>query len=398
MLCKYPLYRIPATARILLPPDLIRKLPREKNGAFFLNQQKAQPFLRPDLRGIVQEIGCGRCVVCRINRARQWAVRCMMEAETSPCCYFVTLTYDDDHLPVETCLVDWRSGAAADLPVLRKKDLQDFMKRLRSKLHYAGYKNDVRFFACGEYGSVWKTWRPHYHILLYGMPDLLSTGDLIPSDVQTAPDARHYFSGLISECWKFGRHDVGEVTWESSSYVARYCLKKAGSVLGADLPSPEKDPAIRIAKEHPGDDTARRHAERVYKTFEAAKPFFRPPEFVLMSRRPGIGAYYFDRHREQFDVLDGFVAKLGSKVQTVRSIAYFDRLFDLPNRAPTAERTKYSAVLRRRKARRSMIAQSQAELIYRSAKDHAPRDEQAAADERRALSYLKNKVQYLDQN
>lgn len=400
MLCKYPLYRIPASAKILFPEHLARELRHEKNGAYFLRADKANAlgFLGPEFSGLVQEIGCGRCVVCRINRARSWAVRCMMEAEFSPMCYFVTLTYDDEHLPVQTCLVDWRSGVAADLPVLKKSDLQGFMKRLRSALKYRGYTGDVRFFACGEYGSVFRTWRPHFHVLLYGMPDLDVLGDLTPSDVHTSPDSKHFFSDLIGSCWKLGRHDVGEVTWESTSYVARYCLKKTGKILGDDPPSPERDPELRLLCDTRSD--ARQKwmydaVDRLLKQYEASKPYMRPAEFLLMSRRPGIGAAYFDAHRQQFDVLDGFVVKLGNQVQTVRSISYFDRLYDLPYRVGK-DPTRYSVVLRRRKVRRSMIAQSAAELIRRSAKDHAPRDEQAAADERRALSFLSNKVQYLD--
>ena len=76
---------------------------------------------------------CGRCVGCRLERSRQWAVRCMHEASMHMFNSFVTLTYDDDHLP------EYNS--------LNYKHFQDFMKRLR-KSH-----NGVRFYMCGEYGE-----------------------------------------------------------------------------------------------------------------------------------------------------------------------------------------------------------------------------------------------------
>ena len=88
---------------------------------------------------------CGRCVGCRLERSRQWAVRCMHEASMHMFNSFVTLTYDDDHLP------EYNS--------LNYKHFQDFMKRLR-KSH-----NGVRFYMCGEYGEDFS--RPHYHALLF---------------------------------------------------------------------------------------------------------------------------------------------------------------------------------------------------------------------------------------
>lgn len=63
---------------------------------------------------------CGQCVGCRLERSRQWAVRCMHEASLYDQNAFVTLTYDQDHLP--------ESGS------LRYRDFQLFCKRARDKL------------------------------------------------------------------------------------------------------------------------------------------------------------------------------------------------------------------------------------------------------------------------
>lgn len=117
---------------------------------------------------------------------------------------FVTLTYKDEELPEHGSLV--------------KKDLQDFMKRLRFSL--GGKK--VRYYACGEYGE--KNDRPHYHVLLFGhMP---GSRERLP----TRGTHTLWRSGEVAEVWDKGLHGIGEVTMESASYVAGYVMKKAGQV------------------------------------------------------------------------------------------------------------------------------------------------------------------------
>ena len=99
-------------------------------------------------RGQSLDLPCGQCIGCRLERSRQWAVRCMHEASLYPENSFLTLTYDDAHLPVGRTLV--------------KSDFQDFMKRLRKSI----VPKRVRYYHCGEYGEKFQ--RPHYHALLFG--------------------------------------------------------------------------------------------------------------------------------------------------------------------------------------------------------------------------------------
>ena len=98
--------------------------------------------------GYVVEIPCGRCVACRLNRAREWSLRIMNELAYHKDACFLTLTYDDEHLPEDKSL--------------SKRDFQLFMKRFRKD-----FGLPVRFFACGEYGK--KTFRPHYHVIFFGV-------------------------------------------------------------------------------------------------------------------------------------------------------------------------------------------------------------------------------------
>lgn len=94
------------------------------------------------------EVPCGKCYLCRLERSKEWSLRMYHELSITPIASFVTLTYDNAHLPPNGTLV--------------KADAQKFLKRLRKKVE----PNKIRYFLIGEYGD--KTQRPHYHAILYG--------------------------------------------------------------------------------------------------------------------------------------------------------------------------------------------------------------------------------------
>lgn len=194
--------------------------------------------------GIAIKIPCGRCAGCRLEHSRQWAVRCMHEKRMHTASCFVTLTYDDKHLPINRSLV--------------KRDLQLFMKRLR-KLYPAG----IRFFACGEYGE--KTIRPHYHLLL------LNSDFADKRLVKTGPEYNLYASATVSKLWPMGNHALGDVNFYSAAYVARYCMKK---ITGKNA---------------------------------AAHYNGREPEFIVMSRRPGIGTSYVEKYSSELYTHDNCI-------------------------------------------------------------------------------------------
>lgn len=145
------------------------------------------------------DIPCGRCIGCKLERSRQWATRCMHEASNHAENAFLTLTYDDDHLPKDLSL---------DITHFQK-----FMKRYRKTLG----DQKIRFFHCGEYGD--QTGRPHYHALIFGhrFKDL--------TKIRTG-DNPIYKSEELEKLWPFGMSSIGDVTFESAAYVARYCTKK----------------------------------------------------------------------------------------------------------------------------------------------------------------------------
>lgn len=152
----------------------------------------------------VVTIPCGKCLACRVNNAAQWATRAMHESQFVSSGSFITLTYNPDNCPADYSLV--------------KKDLQDFMKRLRIRLHRHNLGSIRAFFACGEYGT--KKGRPHYHLLLLGWcpPDLVYFG-------KSYSGMPIYTSRIIEETWGKGFAPCGSVSCGSAAYVARYQKK-----------------------------------------------------------------------------------------------------------------------------------------------------------------------------
>lgn len=229
------------------------------------------------------KIPCGRCIGCRLEYSRQWANRCMLELSYHDQSWFVTLTYDDDHVPVSAFAKN-DDGEAAPALTLNPRDLELFWKRLRK----AHPDDHIRYYACGEYGS--STYRPHYHAIVFG----LSLDDLRP--YKRSPQGYDYFiSDSLTQCWSLGFVVVGRVTWETCAYTARYIMKKAT-----------------------GSDSV------VYDTFNIV------PEFVRMSRKPGIGYQYYVDHPDIYKYESINIPTEKGAMQ-IRPPRYYDKLFDLEN-------------------------------------------------------------------
>ena len=145
------------------------------------------------------EIPCGHCIGCRLKYSRIWADRCMAESQYHDSNLFLTLTYDDEHLPDRRKLDD---GSLSPIHSLNKRDLQLFIKRLRSLFP----EQKIRYFACGEYGDTYG--RPHYHAIVFG---LQGTDEKI-----------------VQDCWQRGFVMLGGVSQKSIGYVTGYVLKKYG--------------------------------------------------------------------------------------------------------------------------------------------------------------------------
>lgn len=243
------------------------------------------------------EIPCGRCIGCRLEYSRQWANRCMLELGYHGSSYFLTITYDDLHVP-RRYYADPDTGVAHPSLSLDKRDVQLFFKRLRKSFGEC----HIRYFGCGEYGPT--THRPHYHLIVFG----LVLDDL---EYYKRSQSGHaiYTSAKLDRAWWFpprddrgesysspsfaGRITVQEVTWECCAYTARYITKK--------LNGPEG---------------------KFYETFNI------DPPFTLCSRKPGIGRQYYDDHMPGMMDVEYINVATPTGGRKFRPPRYYHRLYD----------------------------------------------------------------------
>lgn len=226
--------------------------------------------------GAKKPMPCGRCVGCDLERSRQWAVRCVHEAQMHEDNCFVTLTYDSLNLP---------PGGSLD-----RSAFPLFMKRLRK--HVAPQK--VRYFHAGEYGD--HTGRPHYHACLFGVDF---------SDKYhwtTRGEFPVWRSETLERLWPLGQSEIGSVTFESAAYVARYILKKIRGRSDADLA------AYEAAYASVDPDTG--------------ELFYKEPEYATMSRRPGIGKRWLESFLDDVYTHDSLVVR-GEEMRPPR---YYDKV------------------------------------------------------------------------
>lgn len=296
--------------------------PREGWRARRANPSGKRPIVfnrRDGFEDLPVTVPCGQCIGCRLERSRQWAIRCIHEASLYDENAFLTLTYDDAHLP--------QDGS------LDKSHYQLFMKRLRARIE----PRRVRFFHCGEYGS--RTWRPHYHALLFGydFPDKIF--------YTSKGGNRLWISELLNELWGQGFCTIGDVTFESAAYVARYIV---GKVTG---------------------DQADEHYQSVDP--ETGEVFRLQPEYVTMSRRPGIGKPWYDKFKD--DVFpDDYIIIRGRKMRPPR---FYDSLYaqDVPRETLKLKRDRIARAMEyegdntsERLRAREKVKQAQAKTLKRS--------------------------------
>lgn len=214
------------------------------------------------------QVSCGQCDSCKLKKSRHWAVRAMLEASLYEKNCFITLTYNDEHLPYNS--------------VIDKNAVKKFMMRLRT--HYGA---GIRSFGCAEYGE--KFGRPHYHILLFNhdFPDKYY--------FRTRRGNPVYRSERLEKLWKYGYSEIGSLTMQSAAYVARYCMKKFTGPEAAD------------------------HYE--VEDMETGELVPVPAEStVAVSRMPGIGKPWLDRFKSDAYPKD-YITVQGHKVSPP---SYFD--------------------------------------------------------------------------
>lgn len=180
------------------------------------------------------EIPCGKCIGCRLEKSRQWAVRMMHEAQMHEKNCFLTLTYDPEHYPLDGSV--------------NVKHWQAFAKRLRK------IKGPFRFYHCGEYGD--EKHRAHYHAAVFGL-------DFAESRKPWDKSHGHqmFVSDELNDIWQLGYVVIGNLTFESAAYVAQYITKKLNASPKLSLIGIQKEP------------------------------------YATMSRRPGLGKKWYDEFK-----------------------------------------------------------------------------------------------------
>lgn len=225
-------------------------------------------------------VPCGKCEACLSNRRNAWSFRLFQEMKNSESGYFLTLTYDDDQIPTEFVNIN---GEIHCVGVVKKKHIQDFLKRLRRSIE--PFK--IRYFAVSEYGP--KTDRPHYHMLLFNFPHLL----------------KDKLDEYINSAWGFGFTRVDPINIARIQYVTSYCLDSS------------------------------------------TLPPYLPKNFMLCSRRPGLGSSYLDNsdirdyHSRNLDNF-GYMPST-SKARKVKLPRYYsDKLFsDIEKREISNKATEF---------------------------------------------------------
>jgi hypothetical protein len=253
-------------------------------------------------------VPCRKCLACRANLVRDWTIRCVHEAQLHDHTSFVTLTYNDENLPL---------GGR-----LEHRHFQLFMKSLRTHFKRAHGVSNIRFFMAGEYGERGR--RPHYHAILFGCR-------FDDAEFHGISNGNHLFrSDQLDKLWGRGHALFGEATRASMQYTSAYSSKHLtmGSERAALAPKGTPDPAYpdqfadfmsthsallgQLNASSRGEDYV---DTRTGEIVGPMKPYCRA------SNRPGIGARWMLQHHR--DCLKGFVTDDGSRFPVPK---YYQRL------------------------------------------------------------------------
>ncbi|QXP07841.1 MAG: replication initiator protein [Arizlama microvirus] len=219
---------------------------------------------------------CGQCIGCRLERSRQWAMRCMHEAQLHENNCFITLTYNDENYPNNGSLI--------------KSDFQKFLKKFRKAIAPAR----IRYYMAGEYGTNFG--RPHFHACIFGY-------DFHDKKLhqRTASGSFIYRSQELEKLWTHGYSSIGDVTFESAAYVARYIMQK-----------------------QTGKVDTNHYTFCDLTTGELVKLL---PEYNNMSLKPGIGAEWYKKYKNDVYPHD-YVELRGKKLKPPK---FYDKLYAKEN-------------------------------------------------------------------
>jgi hypothetical protein len=223
------------------------------------------------------DMPCRQCIGCRLDHAKQWTVRNIVELQQHNEACWLTLTYAPEHKLSDS---------------LRYEDAQKFIRALRKKFRKTHPL--IRYYLAAEYGTKYR--RPHFHICIYGWEPLLK----LPTTKSQA-GFQQWTNPTLDKLWPHGMITGGELNAETIGYTARYITKKInGDLADAHYRAPEGSIDL---------DTG--------EVLTHLKP-----EFNRMSLKPGIGGLYYEKNKSRI-VFDDAVFANGRLNKTPR---YFDKL------------------------------------------------------------------------
>lgn len=245
-----------------------------------------------------QFIPCGNCIGCRLDYSREWANRGYLESLEYEQNYFVTITYDDDHITKKDEVITEEGITYTEIDELEwngtlvPKELTQFIKNVRQIMKRKYNQDGIRFMAAGEYGE--ENRRPHYHIIFFNLN--LPVETFYNPRVSWNNDV-YYQNTIIEQAWGKGISNICEANWNNIAYTARYITKKING----------------------------KESEDFYAAQGEEKEFFR------VSRMPGIGEGYYRKHKEEIYKNDEIIIRNKKGVHTVKPPKYFDMLYEREN-------------------------------------------------------------------
>ena len=278
-----------------------------------------------------QKIACNNCWGCQLQKSAEWATRIILECEETknstpiwdekkkkilhPSNYFITFTYDDEHLHKPEELVDettgkvykndgtWQGG------ILVENDMKEMFNSMRKYFERKGHVG-IKYYYCGEYGE--NTHRSHFHAIIMNLP--LDITEFYDTHIDKNFKA-HWKSHEVEKWWNKGMIDIAEVEWSCAAYVARYTMKKLGKT---------KD------------------TEYYYSQGKT-------PEFVRMSNRPGIGRRYYERNKDKIYERDEIIQRtVKGNVGSIKPPKAWDKKFkeEFPKEWEKIKKSRENAIKR----------------------------------------------------
>lgn len=300
------LHDIKQQQRIIPRAEVARRLLENPNDIRTLDDINQEHALKGNMHRW-QTIPCRNCYACKLSYSAEWATRIVYECSLHTHNYFITLTYDDTHLPVAESVdipekiwnkkeqkydIKWHHGEndgseICNQGTVYEQHILKFLHDLRQDLHRHKNHTGVKVFYAAEYGT--EHGRPHYHLILMNCPlDITKFYDTHIDENHKA----HWKSKEISKLWDKGIHDIAEVEWSCAAYVARYCMKKLH----------DKEPE-EYAKE------------------------CKLPEYIRMSRN--IGRKWYEEHKGEIYETDEIITKtVKGRSGSIKPPKAWDRLYE----------------------------------------------------------------------